>query len=231
MGYFEVSLMICKQLRIPTLEQSSFLVSILDWLNALVWLNSFKCNINVKTVVNYCCFVVENSYSIHKCKCKQCFSKHKVKPLICTLYQKNVNAVLRNAVKESNTTFTLCVLSFPLIIRYQTCSNNGLVAGFQSQYFPSVLDREWQFYCCRYSRRCPYSCWWVQADTKPLSLLPTTVPINVFGCLTCQKPCLKKSKLCFMELSMLFPVCYKILRDPRLREENKGTITRNSRRQ
>uniref|UniRef100_A0A8C0HD98 Dermatopontin n=1 Tax=Chelonoidis abingdonii TaxID=106734 RepID=A0A8C0HD98_CHEAB len=41
---------------------------------------------------------------------------------------------------------------------YQTCSNNGLVAGFQSQYFPSVLDREWQFYCCRYSRRCPYSC-------------------------------------------------------------------------
>ncbi|NXW73257.1 dermatopontin [Hirundo rustica] len=42
---------------------------------------------------------------------------------------------------------------------YQTCSNNGLVAGFQSQYFPSVLDREWQFYCCRYSRRCPYSCW------------------------------------------------------------------------
>ncbi|XP_018605368.2 dermatopontin [Scleropages formosus] len=39
------------------------------------------------------------------------------------------------------------------------CSNNGLVAGIQSQYFTSVLDREWQFYCCRYSRRCPYSCW------------------------------------------------------------------------
>ncbi|KAK1796761.1 hypothetical protein P4O66_009775 [Electrophorus voltai] len=39
-----------------------------------------------------------------------------------------------------------------------TCSNNGLVAGVQSQYFPAVLDREWQFYCCRYSRRCPYSC-------------------------------------------------------------------------
>lgn len=50
---------------------------------------------------------------------------------------------------------------FVLFFRYQTCSNNGLVAGFQSQYFPSVLDREWQFYCCRYSRRCPYSCWWV----------------------------------------------------------------------
>ncbi|XP_041128332.1 dermatopontin-like [Polyodon spathula] len=41
---------------------------------------------------------------------------------------------------------------------YQLCSNNGLVAGIQSQYFPAVLDREWQFYCCRYSRRCPYSC-------------------------------------------------------------------------
>ncbi|XP_036090580.1 dermatopontin [Rousettus aegyptiacus] len=42
---------------------------------------------------------------------------------------------------------------------YQTCSSNGLVAGFQSRYFESVLDREWQFYCCRYSKRCPYSCW------------------------------------------------------------------------
>lgn len=42
---------------------------------------------------------------------------------------------------------------------YQKCSNNGLVAGFQSRYFESVLDREWQFYCCRYSKRCPYSCW------------------------------------------------------------------------
>lgn len=55
-------------------------------------------------------------------------------------------------------------LSFPwwsLLFRYQTCSNNGLVAGFQSRYFESVLDREWQFYCCRYSKRCPYSCWWV----------------------------------------------------------------------
>ncbi|KAG9277729.1 dermatopontin [Astyanax mexicanus] len=40
-----------------------------------------------------------------------------------------------------------------------TCTSNGLVAGIQSQYFPAVLDREWQFYCCRYSRRCPYSCW------------------------------------------------------------------------
>ncbi|CAH2220408.1 dermatopontin [Pelobates cultripes] len=45
---------------------------------------------------------------------------------------------------------------------YQTCSNNGLVAGFQSQYFDAVLDREWQFYCCRYSRRCSYSCWLTQ---------------------------------------------------------------------
>ncbi|MBN3314484.1 DERM protein, partial [Atractosteus spatula] len=42
---------------------------------------------------------------------------------------------------------------------YSTCSGNGLVAGIQSQYFGEVLDREWQFYCCRYSRRCPYSCW------------------------------------------------------------------------
>ncbi|XP_039601111.1 dermatopontin [Polypterus senegalus] len=42
---------------------------------------------------------------------------------------------------------------------YHLCSNNGLVAGVQSQYFNEVLDREWQFYCCRYSRRCPYSCW------------------------------------------------------------------------
>ncbi|XP_064817095.1 dermatopontin-like [Oncorhynchus masou masou] len=28
-----------------------------------------------------------------------------------------------------------------------------------SKYFEPVLDREWSFYCCRYSRRCPYSCW------------------------------------------------------------------------
>ncbi|XP_053492822.1 dermatopontin [Ictalurus furcatus] len=40
-----------------------------------------------------------------------------------------------------------------------TCSDNGIVAGVQSQYFPSTLDREWRFYCCRYSKRCPYSCW------------------------------------------------------------------------
>uniref|UniRef100_A0A8C2IHH5 Dermatopontin n=2 Tax=Cyprininae TaxID=2743694 RepID=A0A8C2IHH5_CYPCA len=37
------------------------------------------------------------------------------------------------------------------------CTNNGLVAGVQSKYFEAVLDREWQFYCCRYARRCPYS--------------------------------------------------------------------------
>ncbi|XP_060689046.1 dermatopontin [Hemiscyllium ocellatum] len=42
---------------------------------------------------------------------------------------------------------------------YHTCSNNGIVAGIQSRYFEAVLDREWQFYCCRYSRRCPYGCW------------------------------------------------------------------------
>ncbi|KAK6320718.1 hypothetical protein J4Q44_G00098250 [Coregonus suidteri] len=40
-----------------------------------------------------------------------------------------------------------------------TCTNNGLVAGVMSKYFEPVLDREWSFYCCRYSRRCPYSCW------------------------------------------------------------------------
>lgn len=41
-----------------------------------------------------------------------------------------------------------------------TCTMNGLVAGVQSKYFDEVLDREWRFYCCRYRRRCPYSCWW-----------------------------------------------------------------------
>ncbi|XP_034529151.1 dermatopontin [Notolabrus celidotus] len=39
-----------------------------------------------------------------------------------------------------------------------TCTRNGLVAGVQSKYFESVLDREWQFYCCFYKKRCPYSC-------------------------------------------------------------------------
>ncbi|KAM3618988.1 uncharacterized protein V6R79_001326 [Siganus canaliculatus] len=39
-----------------------------------------------------------------------------------------------------------------------TCTRNGLVAGVQSKYFESTLDREWQFYCCYYKRRCPYSC-------------------------------------------------------------------------
>ncbi|XP_048834054.1 dermatopontin-like isoform X2 [Brienomyrus brachyistius] len=42
---------------------------------------------------------------------------------------------------------------------FSVCSKNAMVAGVQSQYFSSVLDREWQFYCCRYGRRCPYSCW------------------------------------------------------------------------
>lgn len=44
------------------------------------------------------------------------------------------------------------------LCRTSTCSRNGLVAGVQSKYFESVLDREWQFYCCYYKRRCPYSC-------------------------------------------------------------------------
>lgn len=44
------------------------------------------------------------------------------------------------------------------LCRTSTCSRNGLVAGVQSKYFESVLDREWQFYCCFYKRRCPYSC-------------------------------------------------------------------------
>ncbi|XP_056460483.1 dermatopontin [Gadus chalcogrammus] len=39
-----------------------------------------------------------------------------------------------------------------------TCTQNGIAAGIQSKYFEAVLDREWQFYCCRYKRRCPYSC-------------------------------------------------------------------------
>lgn len=184
--------MICKQLRI-TPEQSSFLVSILKWLNTLAWFNSFKCNINAKTLVNYCCFLIENCYSMHT-KCKQCFSAqsqtlnlHSMSKMLMLFWE------MLETIKESNTMFSLCVLLFILIIRYQTCSNNGLVAGFQSQYFPSVLDREWQFYCCRYSRRCPYSCWWVQADTKPVIFFLPTIPVNAFGCLTCQKPCLKKS--------------------------------------
>nr|XP_023691827.1 dermatopontin-like [Paramormyrops kingsleyae] len=42
---------------------------------------------------------------------------------------------------------------------FSVCSKNGMVAGVQSQYFSSVMDREWQFYCCRYGHRCPYSCW------------------------------------------------------------------------
>uniref|UniRef100_V9KD74 Dermatopontin n=1 Tax=Callorhinchus milii TaxID=7868 RepID=V9KD74_CALMI len=42
---------------------------------------------------------------------------------------------------------------------YHTCSDNGIVVGIQSQYFEAVLDREWRFYCCKYGRRCPYSCW------------------------------------------------------------------------
>ncbi|KAK1169749.1 dermatopontin-like [Acipenser oxyrinchus oxyrinchus] len=38
---------------------------------------------------------------------------------------------------------------------YQLCSNNRLVAGVQSQYFPAVLDREWQFYCCGFTEDVP----------------------------------------------------------------------------
>lgn len=47
------------------------------------------------------------------------------------------------------------------LCRTSTCTRNGLVAGVQSKYFESVLDREWQFYCCYYKRRCPYSCMYV----------------------------------------------------------------------
>lgn len=50
------------------------------------------------------------------------------------------------------------------LCRTSTCTRNGLVAGVQSKYFESVLDREWQFYCCYYKRRCPYSCMYVDAD-------------------------------------------------------------------
>lgn len=221
--------MICKQLRIPTPEQSSSLVSILEWLNILARLNSFKCNINVKTLVNYWCFFIENSHSMHT-KCKHCFSAqsrtlnfHSISKMLMLFWE------MLETIQAPNTVFSLCVLFFALIIRYQTCSNNGLVAGFQSQYFPSVLDREWQFYCCRYSRRCPYSCWWVQTDTKPVSLFLPAVLINVSGCLTCQKPCLKKSWLCFMELSMSFLTsCHGILTDPQLREKNRSAVTLNS---
>ncbi|XP_069748468.1 dermatopontin [Narcine bancroftii] len=39
-----------------------------------------------------------------------------------------------------------------------SCPRNGIISGVQSQYFESVLDREWQFLCCRYNRRCPYLC-------------------------------------------------------------------------
>ncbi|XP_062905939.1 dermatopontin [Mobula hypostoma] len=42
---------------------------------------------------------------------------------------------------------------------YHTCTNNGIVTGVQSRYYESVLDRDWQFLCCKYSRRCPYACW------------------------------------------------------------------------
>ncbi|XP_055500637.1 dermatopontin [Leucoraja erinacea] len=41
---------------------------------------------------------------------------------------------------------------------YHTCTNNGIVAGIQSRYFESVQDRDWQFLCCKYNRRCPYQC-------------------------------------------------------------------------
>lgn len=47
------------------------------------------------------------------------------------------------------------------LCRTSSCTRNGLVAGVQSKYFESVLDREWQFYCCYYKRRCPYSCMYV----------------------------------------------------------------------
>lgn len=47
------------------------------------------------------------------------------------------------------------------LCRTSTCTRNGLVAGVQSKYFDTVLDREWQFYCCYYKRRCPYSCMYV----------------------------------------------------------------------
>uniref|UniRef100_A0A8C4WZJ5 Dermatopontin n=1 Tax=Eptatretus burgeri TaxID=7764 RepID=A0A8C4WZJ5_EPTBU len=41
----------------------------------------------------------------------------------------------------------------------QRCSGNGIVAGVQSNYFEAVLDREWQFYCCKFRDTCPTSCW------------------------------------------------------------------------
>lgn len=170
MDYFEVSLIICKQLRMSTSEQSSCLqTGMIKYLKNS--LNSFKCNTNVNTLlVNYCCFLIQNVCLIHS-KCTQCFSTQSQTPSFHpeSIFLILFSEILEN-IRESNIMFSLCVLFFLLFLRYQTCSNNGLVAGFQSQYFPSVLDREWQFYCCRYSRRCPYSCWWVQADIRPVSL-------------------------------------------------------------
>ncbi|CAN0399474.1 dermatopontin-like [Lampetra fluviatilis] len=45
---------------------------------------------------------------------------------------------------------------------YQLCSDGAVVAGVQSNYFEAVLDREWQFYCCRFLKQCPYGSWMTQ---------------------------------------------------------------------
>lgn len=74
----------------------------------------------------------------------------------------------------------LCVLNFFLnlmtlmcLCRTSTCTRNGLVAGVQSKYFEGLLDREWQFYCCYYKRRCPYSCMYVL--TRPRTCLKNSL--------------------------------------------------------
>lgn len=66
--------------------------------------------------------------------------------------------MLRFLIKQLNCAHLIFV---SCLSRTSTCTRNGLVAGVQSKYFESVLDREWQFYCCYYKRRCPYSCMYV----------------------------------------------------------------------
>jgi len=58
------------------------------------------------------------------------------------------------------------------------CTQNGIAAGIQSKYFEAVLDREWQFYCCRYKRRCPYSCMYAKLPRPLHAKLPSPLTLS-----------------------------------------------------
>ncbi|XP_043556824.1 dermatopontin isoform X2 [Chiloscyllium plagiosum] len=107
----------------------------------------------------FCSHYCANILILQELDLRYCWAIH---GLFCQLSEDEGTEASKEALARllfHLSTATVLTPQFGSIHWYHTCSNNGIVAGIQSRYFEAVLDREWQFYCCRYSRRCPYGCW------------------------------------------------------------------------